>query len=252
MSPWALLLLTSIVLLLPRLLLQQVKSKRRAHGQPEIHGLLRVMEAINTFYCCFWHRLTLDRWAPLPVAGPAILISNHTCGIDHLLLQAATRRVLGFMIAQEYYEWPLVNGICRLIGCIPVKRDGRDLYALRASLRVLQDGRVLPIFPEGHITPASGRRLDELKSGCAYLAIRAQVPVVPAYICGTPETDDILKALMTPSRARIIFGEPIDLSEVGPDQAGDKNALAEVTERFKMALTTLQVRAWAEQESIDW
>ncbi len=109
MSPWALLLLTSIVLLLPRLLLQQVKSKSRAHGQPEIHGLLRVMEAINTFYCCFWHRLSVDRWAPLPVEGPAILISNHTCGIDHLLLQAATRRVLGFMVAREYYEWPLVN-----------------------------------------------------------------------------------------------------------------------------------------------
>ena len=106
------------------------------------------MEAINTFYCCFWHRLSVDRRAPLPVEGPAILISNHTCGIDHLLLQAATRRVLGFMIALEYYEWPPVNGICRLIGCIPVKRDGRDLSGLRASLRVLQTAVSCRSFPK--------------------------------------------------------------------------------------------------------
>ena len=236
MSPWALLVLTSIVLLLPRLLSQQANSRRRAQAQPEIHGVLRVMEAINKFYCRFWHRLSTDRWAPLPVVGPAILISNHTCGIDHLLLQATTDRVLGFIIAREYYEWPWVNWICRLIGCIPVNRDGRELSATRAGLRVLNEGRVLPIFPEGHIVPTSGRRLDELKSGCAYIAIRAQVPVVPAYICGTPQTDAIIKALITPSRARIIFGEPIDLSDVGRDQAGDKAALADVTEPLQEAL----------------
>ena len=44
----------------------------------------------------------------------------------------------------------------------------------------LKAGRVLPIFPEGHIVPASGRRLDEMKPGTAYLAIHARVPVIPA------------------------------------------------------------------------
>ena len=97
----------------------------------------------------------------------------------------------------------------------------------------LKDGRVLPIFPEGHIVPASGRRLDEIKPGTAYLAIHAQVPVVPAYICGTPETDEIIEALLTPSRARVIFGEPIDLSDIGPERAGDKAAQAEVSERSR-------------------
>ena len=40
-----------------------------------------------------------------PMSGPAILISNHTCGIDHMLLQVDSRRLLGFMVAREYYEW---------------------------------------------------------------------------------------------------------------------------------------------------
>jgi 1-acyl-sn-glycerol-3-phosphate acyltransferase len=251
MNPWALLLLTAILLLVPRLVLAQATSKRCARAKPEIHGSLRVMEALNTIYCRFWHRLSTDRWAPLPGVGPAILIANHTCGIDHMLLQATTDRLLGFMVAREYYEDRWIHWICRFIGCIPVKRDGRDLSATRAGLRALKEGRVLPIFPEGHIVPSSGRRLDELKLGCAYLAIHSQVPVVPAYICGTPETNDIIKSLVTPSRARIIFGEPLDLSDIGRDRSGEKAALAEVTERFKTALTTLQARALADQESMD-
>jgi 1-acyl-sn-glycerol-3-phosphate acyltransferase len=252
MSPWALLLVMSIVLFLPRRLLGPANSNCYTNDAPEIHGILRVMEVLNTSYCRIWHRLSMDQRAPLPVTGPAILIANHTCGIDHLLLQATTRRVLGFMIAREYYDWPLINRICQWIGCIPVNRDGRDLSATRTALRVLNEGRVLPIFPEGHIVPASGRRLDELKSGCAYIAIRAQVPVVPAYICGTPETDDIMKALMIPSRARIVFGNPIDLSEFGRNQSGDRAALAEVTERFTMALTDLKARALSERDSVDF
>ena len=92
--------------------------------------------------------------------GPAILISNHTCGIDHMLLQSRSRRLLGFMVAREYYEWKWIHWICKYIGCIPVNRDGRDFAATRAAMRALKAGRVLPIFPEGHIVPASGRRLD--------------------------------------------------------------------------------------------
>jgi 1-acyl-sn-glycerol-3-phosphate acyltransferase len=161
-----------------------------------------------------------------------------------MLLQAACRRVLGFMIAREYYEWAWIHGMCRHVGCIPLNRDGRDLAAMRAAIKALKDGRVLPIFPEGHIVPASGRRLDDIKPGSAFLAIRAQVPVIPAYIWGTPKTDQIIEALVTPSRAYVTFGDPIDLSDIDPEQAGDKAVQAEVSARLKQALLALQTRAF--------
>jgi 1-acyl-sn-glycerol-3-phosphate acyltransferase len=189
--------------------------------------------------------LTTEEKAPLPPAGPAILISNHTCGIDHLLLQAASRRVLGFMVAREYYEWPAVNWLARIIGCIPVNRDGRDFAATRAALRALKAGRVLPIFPEGTIVPTSGRQLGEMKPGTAYLAIHAQVPVIPAYIWGTPATNEILEALVSPSHARVYFGPPIDLSGIKREDAGDKETQAEVSRRFRDALLALRTRAMA-------
>jgi 1-acyl-sn-glycerol-3-phosphate acyltransferase len=248
MNPLTLLFLTVFILLIPRYFLAAAEPWRRIEPKPEIHGLLRILDLVNHLYCRFWHQLGSDGWAPLPRSGPAILISNHTCGIDHLLLQASSRRVLGFMIAREYYEWRWIHGICKFVGCIPVNRNGRDLAAIRAALRALQDGRVLPIFPEGHIVPSSGRRLDEMKPGSAYIAIRARVPVVPAYITGTPPTDVILKALVSPSRSRVLFGEPIDLSDIPPEGAGDKAWQAEVSRRFQESLLSLQAQALAAQD----
>jgi 1-acyl-sn-glycerol-3-phosphate acyltransferase len=246
MSPWTLLLLSLLLLLIPRYLLAPSQRTRFAGSMPEIHGPLRFLYWAFQLYCGLWHQLRTEGPAPLPESGPAILISNHTCGIDHMLLQVSSRRLLGFMIAREYYESPWLRGICSYIGCIPVNRNGHDHAAIRAALKALEAGRVLPIFPEGRIVPASGRRLEAMKPGSAYLAIRARVPVVPAYIIGTPPTDEIMDSLLTPSKARVIFGAPIDLLDLSPGQAGDKAVQAAVSERFKSALLALQARALAD------
>jgi 1-acyl-sn-glycerol-3-phosphate acyltransferase len=248
MSVWDPLVLTAILLIIPWISDFGARPARRARANPEIRGVLRLLAALNRLYCSVWHQLALGSYAPLPENGPAILIANHTCGIDHLLLQSRSRRVLGFMVAREYYEWIWIHWICKYIGCIPVNRDGRDFAATRSALRALKGGRVLPIFPEGHIVPASGTKLDDMKPGTAYLAIHAQVPVIPAYIHGTPWTNEIIESIVTPSRARVIFGEPIDLSDIHRDRAGDKKVQAEVSERFKRAFLALQARAFSSEE----
>jgi 1-acyl-sn-glycerol-3-phosphate acyltransferase len=248
MSGWILLLLTVVILVLPRFWLPSSVAGRRERPKSEIRGWLRIAEAINRFYCSFWHRLTLEKMAPLPEAGPVLLISNHTCGIDHLLLQAASNRILGFMVAREYYEPAWINWFARSTGSIPVNRNGRDLSATRAALRALQDGRAVQIFPEGHIIPTSGRHLDDIKPGGAFIAVRSQVPVIPAYIWGTPATNQIVEALITPSHSRVYFGTPIDVADVSPERAGDKEVQAEVSQRFRDALLALRAQALADEQ----
>jgi 1-acyl-sn-glycerol-3-phosphate acyltransferase len=243
------LLLAILLLSIPGVLLHASRAGWDAEPMPEIRGPLRLLHRGFRVYCALWHRLRAEGYAPLPESGPAILISNHTCGIDHMLLQSASRRLLGFMVAREYYDSRWLHWICSYIGCIPVNRDGRDLAAIRAALRALGEGRVVPIFPEGTIVPASGRRLAEMRPGSAYIAIRAGVPVVPAFIIGTPPTDEILESLVTPSQARVFFGEPVDLSDIRPDRAGDKAVQAAVSARFQEALLALQARAVAAEDS---
>jgi 1-acyl-sn-glycerol-3-phosphate acyltransferase len=240
MSPLFLCVASALFLLAPWLLMP------RRSPRPEIHGLLSVLDIVNRLYCALWHRLRSERPAPLPDRGPAMLIANHTCGIDHMLLQAGSRRVLGFLIAREFYDFGPIHPICRLIGCIPVRRDGKDLAATRAALRALEEGRVVPMFPEGRITPTSGRELGAGKPGVAFLALHARVPVIPAYISGTPETNNVWKALITPSRARVVYGPPIDLSDMPAQPPYDKATLTTVTERMMDAIRALRARVVAE------
>ena len=204
---------------------------------------MRILWGLNSFYCVFWHRLEVMDRDPLPETGPAILISNHTCCIDHMLLQAATRRLLGFLIAKEFYEYWFFRPFCRIGGCIPVRRDGNDVAAMRAALRVLEEGRVVPIFPEGRILPKSGRELGEAKPGVAFIALRAGVPVIPAYICGTPTTNKVVRSFLTPSHARVYFGPAIDLSDLIADGKVERDSFSEVTRRLMGAIRALKEQA---------
>lgn len=214
----------------------------RPHPRPEIHGHLRPLWWVNAFYCALMYRLEHEGMAPLPEHGPALLISNHTCGVDHMILQAGCRRVLGFMIAQEFYDYWACNRFCRMINCIPVRRDGHDLAAIRAALRALQQGRVVPIFPEGRISPTSGRELGEGKPGAAFIALHAKVPVIPAYISGTPPTNAVFRSLIIPAHARLIFGPPIDLSEYWRQEPIEKETIATVTTLLMESIRALQTR----------
>ncbi|WP_165221387.1 lysophospholipid acyltransferase family protein [Aquisphaera insulae] len=241
MNAWPLALSLVILVCSPAVFLPPRPQAPRTSPSPppEIRGILRPLHWLMIAYCCILYRLRSNGWAPLPDHGPAILIANHTCGIDHMLLQAASRRVLGFMIAREYYEWREIHWFCKLVGCIPVNRDGRDLQATRAAIRALESGRVLPIFPEGKVTAASGRVLGPIRPGTAYLAVRTGVPVIPAYLHGTPETDQIGESLTRPSRSEVRFGPPVDLSDFRPEQAGDRAVQAEVSRRFQRAFLDL-------------
>jgi 1-acyl-sn-glycerol-3-phosphate acyltransferase len=212
----------------------------------EVRGIYRILWWVNQAYCAAWHHAVYFNKAPLPAQGPAILIANHTCGVDNFLLQAGCRRTLGFLIAEQIYNvWP-ISVLARLLHCIPVNRDGHDVSAIRAALRVLGEGRIVPIFPEGRITPSSGREFGEPRPGAAFLALKARVPVIPAYIRGTPETNNVWKAGRTPSNARILFGEPLDLTEFFQDQLDhrqEKELIAALTKRLMDSIKDLRARS---------
>lgn len=209
-------------------------------ARPEIAGRLRPLDWLNRLYCRFWHRLRFEGRCHVPARGPAILIANHTCAVDHMLLQAGCRRLLGFLIAREFFENRALRPLCEWLGCIPVRRDGQDLTATRAALRALEQGRVVPVFPEGRILPTSGRELGPGRQGVAFLALHARVPVIPAFICGTPESNEVWKSLSTPSRSRVIFGPPIDLSDMPSAPPFDRAVLTTVTDRLMGELRRLQ------------
>lgn len=232
MNLWSLLGLSLMILLLPSF------ARPRGEIHPELDLPRQFLWWINSWYCTTWHHLEVIRLGSLPMRGPAILIANHTCGADPFLLQSATRRVLGFLIAQEFHDWPIARPMCLLLGCIPVKRDGRDFHATRESLRALERGRVLVLFPGGRIVPTAGHDLGEFKPGAAFLALRSGAVVYPSYLSGTPPTRSIARAIFSPSRARIVIGPALDLTAFhGPSWDAREN----------LELTTAAMRGAIEQ-----
>ena len=235
-------------LLAVSLLALAVLTRPRAPKDSEFSGFLAFLWCVNAAYCAIVHRLVTEP-APLPKTGPAILIANHTCNIDHFLLQVGTGRKLGFMIARDYYDIWAFRPFCRMIGCIPVNRDGKDTTATRTALRALKEGRVLPIFPEGRILKTSGEEIGEGKPGVAFLATRAKVPVVPAYIRGTPRENYFLRSFFSPSHARVYYGEPIDPSHfvIPKGHDAERAALVATTQAMMDAIRALRARAEREE-----
>ncbi|MFQ5732797.1 MAG: lysophospholipid acyltransferase family protein, partial [Planctomycetaceae bacterium] len=200
---------------------------------------LYVTERIYVPLMFRWHG---DRRCPLPADGPALIIANHRSPVDplilwmnhHLIDERRRIRLMRFLMAEEYRNVPGVRWITRHMETIPVKRDGSDLSSAREALRLLKSGERVGVFPEGRIN-TQGRRLLEADTGIAWLALRSETPVYPAFIDGSPQGKAMVACFWTLSRVRVTYGEAINLSEYY-GRRKTQDLLREVTERIMQRL----------------
>ncbi len=189
-------------------------------------------------FCKLWHGVRPRGRDPLPARGPAIVVANHTSAADPLFLQCATRRLISFLMAREYFDIKPLRPVFRLTDTILVNRSGRDTVAVRATLRAIRAGRVVGIFPEGGITLRRDA-LGPAKRGAAMLALLTRATVIPAFIDRPVHTNKLTTSLLQPARARVFFGPAIDLGRFYgriPDDA----LLDEVTHVMMDAIARLR------------
>lgn len=165
------------------------------------HPVLNWLDGLNRMFCHRYHRLQADP-VPLPERGGALLVANHVSGLDPLLMIAACRRPLRFMIATEEYHRFGLTWLFRAVGCIPVDRGGRPERALRAAIRALQAGEVVALFPHGaiHLDSDPPRRL---KPGAVRLAQLTGCPICPVRLEGIRGQGKTVLAVLPRSRARL-------------------------------------------------
>jgi 1-acyl-sn-glycerol-3-phosphate acyltransferase len=164
---------------------------------------LNRLDGLNRIFCRRYHRLP-RKHLMLPARGGVLVASNHVSGLDPLLLIAASRRPLRFMIAREEYEPWWFKWLFRAIGCIPVDRSRDPRKALYAARRALDAGEVVALFPHGkihldHLPPIPLRR------GAVLLAQMTGAPIVPVRIDGVRGAGHTVPSLWMRSRARLDF-----------------------------------------------
>lgn len=189
----------------------------------------RFVRAFTTYY----HDLRLVNPCPIPPTGGAILACNHTSSLDPVPIQASCPRLITFMMAREYAQFPGTRWFFRAIEPILVERSGRDMAATRAALRALKDGKLLGLFPEGRIEKTP--ELLPFQTGVALLAIKSGVPVYPAFLDGGQRCKGMIEALLTPNRMTIAFGPPLTFDR----HLEGRDALEAATERIRSAVAGL-------------
>ena len=117
----------------------------------------------------------------VPAIGPAILMINHINFVDPFAVLNSLPRNIVPMAKVEVYNYPIVGIFPRIYGVIPVQREEFDRRAIQGALEVLRAGEIILVAPEAH----RGPQLRQGKEGVAYLATRANSPIVPVAIDGT-------------------------------------------------------------------
>lgn len=197
-------------------------------GPGRFPARIRFWWRLTWIYCRLWFRLRCEGGCTVPREGPAIVVANHTCSIDPLLLTACTPwRLIGFMVAHEFYHVPIAMRLMRMIGCIPVRRESQDTEATRRALRHLKQGKVLGIFIEGGIRGPLEERIP--KEGAAMLAARTGAVIVPAHISGTHYSDRVVAPFFRRHRAVVRFGTPINVKTLTHSEKPDRAELREIT-----------------------
>ncbi len=148
-------------------------------------------------------RIAVHQPELVPASGGVILAANHVGIVDGPLLATYAPRPVHALTKREMYDGRL-GGFLRRTGQIPLDRFAADPSAIRTSLRVIRDGGVVGIFPEG--TRSSGQ-LERFHHGAAYLALVTGAPVVPVTLLGTRASETGSSSLPDPGGAiDIVFG----------------------------------------------
>ena len=154
----------------------------------------------------------------IPEDGAAILASNHLSFSDSIFLPVKVPRKITFLAKSEYFTGKGIRGkataaFFKGAGQVPVERTGGNAStaAIETGVRVLREGNLLGIYPEGTRSPDG--RLYRGKTGVARMALEAQVPVIPIAMMNTDKVQPIGKSRPNFNvEVGIKIGKPLDFS----------------------------------------
>jgi 1-acyl-sn-glycerol-3-phosphate acyltransferase len=195
-------------------------------------------------------RPTIEGLEHVPARGGAIFASNHLAVADSFLLPLLVPRRITFLAKREYFVQPGVLGWIKKtfftgVGQVPVDRSSASAAqaALDTAVRILREGRLLGIYPEGTRSPDG--RLYKGKTGVARMALEAGVPVIPVAMIGTDKVNPIGSRIWKPYHVHIRIGEPLDFSRYA-GMSGDRFIERSMTDEIMYALMELSGQTYVD------
>ena len=186
----------------------------------------------------------------LPREGAAIIVSNHLSFIDSILMPLYVPRPVSFLAKSDYFTGKGVKGWAPRVfmkgtGPLPLDRSGGKASeaSLNTGLRVLGQGDLLAIYPEGTRSPDG--RLYRGRTGIARMVLEAKCPIIPVSMVNTEKMMPIGAKWPRRVKSGIHFGEPLDFSRF-EGLEGDRFVLRSITDEIMYRLQEL-----GQQEYVD-
>ena len=112
--------------------------------------------------------------------GGAVFVCNHQSNADVLVLGTTIWRMQHFLAKKELFQKPFLGLFLKSIQCIPINREKPELSSIKKSLKLLENNKVLTIFPQG--TRKDSNKMDNVKDGVIMFAVKSKKPILPIWI----------------------------------------------------------------------
>lgn len=187
----------------------------------------KIVKAVVRWFMKIFFRIKIIGKENIPGEGACIICSNHKSYYDPPLMVAFNKRHVNMIAKKDLLKNPLMGWLCKVFGAFMVERDGKDIEAVKQSLKILKNGEILGIFPEG--TRNGMQKGEKVKNGAVLMAIKSGAPIIPAGIKGDYKL--FRKVTMT-------YGEPIyyDKSKINQQ---DKEQIDNLTEELMNTIINL-------------
>ena len=149
-----------------------------------------------------FHRLKVKGKENIPETGGAIVCANHISNFDPIVVAICIKRNVHFMAKAELFKNKFVSYILIKLNAFPIKRGSADITAIKNSFKLIKNGEILGIFPEG--TRSKNGKLGPAEPGTATIAIKTKAPIIPIKITGS------YKAFKS---VKVVIGKPIELTD---------------------------------------
>lgn len=178
-------------------------------------------------YCKIVYRIKTVGKENIPADGALIFCGNHRTYLDPPVIIVTAGRHMRFMAKEELRKNPFLAFLGVIFEGIYVKRDAKDISAMKEAIKTLKSGGCIGLFPEG--TRNGLEKNDgKLKNGAAYLALKTGAKIVPIGIQGEAKPFH---------RTTIVYGEPLDFStkyNISEDKEAADKATDELKEKIIM------------------
>ncbi|MCQ2431471.1 MAG: 1-acyl-sn-glycerol-3-phosphate acyltransferase [Clostridia bacterium] len=148
---------------------------------------------------------------------PFLLCCNHIHAMDPFVTIAVLKIKVYYVAKEELFRIPLVGSVIRAFGCVPIKRGAGDVGAIKKTIELLNDGKPVGIFPQGHRNPGVPPRGTQIHNGTGMVLQRTGARVLPVCI----HTKNHKLSLFR--KTDIIIGRPMEAEEFSAVTSAEQN-----------------------------